>query len=66
MDAFLEYTEDINSFKGEKMMKKNNKPIIAKALASLAKSTMISAANSKCMFVYHQPKQPELKKFRKF
>lgn len=49
------------------MKKTNGKPIVAKALTTLAESMLVSAANSKCAFVYHQPKQPkEISKFRKF
>lgn len=39
----------------------------AKALTVMADRMLSFAANSKCIFIYHQPKQPEkLKKFRKF
>lgn len=49
-------------------MKKNSeKPVIARALRTMANTMLSSAANSRCVFVYHQPKQPdEVKKFRKF
>jgi len=41
--------------------------IVAKTLSNMAKTSMKVAANSRCFFVYHQPKQPmELKKFRMF
>lgn len=44
-----------------------NKPMVAKALTSIAEKALVSTANSRCAFIYHQPKQPEsLKKFRKF
>lgn len=45
----------------------NSKPVLANALSAVATTMLSSAANSRCAFVYHQPKQPtELKKFRKF
>ena len=45
----------------------NEKKMLAKTLSSVATAMLTSAANSRCVFVYHQPKQPtELKKFRKF
>lgn len=49
-------------------MKRNNeKTVIAKALKTAADAMLSSTANSRCVFVYHQPKQPyEVKKFRKF
>lgn len=54
--------------KEENVMKKTNeKKMLAKTLSSVATAVLTSAANSRCAFVYHQPKQPaELKKFRKF
>lgn len=54
--------------KEDKTMKKTNEnKMIAKVASSVATAAMASAANSRCVFVYHQPKQPtELKKFRKF
>lgn len=49
------------------MDKQNKNTLIAKTLANVAESALSSAANSRCVFVYHQPKQPkELKQFRKF
>lgn len=49
------------------MKKTNSSKLIAKTLANVAENALSSAANSRCVFVYHQPKQPEnLKKFRKF
>lgn len=49
------------------MKKRNEKKMLAKTLSSVATAMLTSAANSRCVFVYHQPKQPtELKKFRKF
>lgn len=54
--------------KEDKAMKKaNEKKILAGVISSVATAMLTSAANSRCAFVYHQPKQPtELKKFRKF
>ena len=48
-------------------MKKTEKRIVlANAMSSIAKFS-IRAANSRCAFVFHQPKQPcDLKKYRKF
>jgi cyclic lactone autoinducer peptide len=49
------------------MRSTDNKATLAKALISLAKKSVIIAANSRCAFIYHQPKQPlEIKKFRRF
>lgn len=47
--------------------KTNSKPILANALSVVVTATLSSAANSRCAFVYHQPKHPmDVKKFRKF
>lgn len=49
------------------MKKTNENKMLAKVASSVANAMMSSAANSRCVFVYHQPKQPaELKKFKKF
>ena len=49
------------------MKRLNEKEVLAKALESVAHEILKSSANTRCAFVYHQPKQPsELKKFRKF
>lgn len=49
------------------MKKENGKKMFANAMTSVATLTMVVAANSRCVFIYHQPKQPvALKKFRKF
>lgn len=49
------------------MEKSNQKSKIATSLSFVAKSMLSSAANSRCMFCFHQPKQPrDLKKYRKF
>lgn len=48
-------------------MKNKNKSLIAKTLTTITQNMLSVAANSRCMLIYHQPKQPEsLKKFRKF
>lgn len=48
-------------------MEKRNKKILAKTLVKVADNALSAAANSRCMYVYHQPKQPDaVKKFRKF
>lgn len=40
---------------------------LSKALQSLAVFSLIVVANSRCFFIYHQPKQPlDVKKYRKF
>lgn len=50
-----------------KKSKGNASPVLANALSTVASAMLSSAANSRCTFVYHQPKQPsELKKLRKF
>lgn len=49
------------------MKKTTQKPVLAKTLRTIADTMLSSTANSRCVFVYHQPKQPsEVKKFRKF
>ena len=49
------------------MKKKNDKKMFSNALSSVAAVMLTSAANRRCAFIYHQPKQPEgLKKFRRF
>ncbi len=49
------------------MKEKREKNGVAKVLTSVANNMLSSAANSRCMFIYHQPKQPEnMKRFRKF
>lgn len=49
------------------MKEKREKNGAAKVLTSVANSMLSSAANGRCMIVYHQPKQPEnMKRFRKF
>lgn len=53
--------------KGDIMMENREKKTTAKALTTVADKMLSVAANSRCMFFYHQPKQPEsVKKFRKF
>ena len=48
-------------------MKNRDKKIVARALTSVTNNMLSVAANSRCMILFHQPKQPEnLKKFRKF
>ena len=49
------------------MKKLNEKTVVAKVLVKVAESMLKSSANTRCAFVYHQPKQPsELRNFRKF
>lgn len=49
------------------MTKPNRTPVVAKVLSGVAKKTMSAASNSRCMFILHQPHQPEeLRKYRKF
>lgn len=53
--------------KGGSIMQKKENRMVAKALIAVTNSMLFVAANSRCMFIYHQPKQPEkLKKFRQF
>lgn len=48
---------------GRYKMKKN---IIASSMEKVARKFVEVAANSRCMYIYHQPKQPEgIKKFSK-
>lgn len=49
------------------MKKQTKNTLLAKTLVNVADNALSSAANSRCVFVYHQPKQPkDLKQFRKF
>lgn len=44
-----------------------NKKMIAKALTAVTNSMLSVAANSRCVTLFHQPKQPDaVRKFRKF
>lgn len=48
-------------------MKNKGSKMVAKALTAVTNNMLSVAANSRCMIIYHQPKQPEaLRKFRKF
>lgn len=48
-------------------MENKDKKTMAKILTVVGNKMLSVAANSRCMIIYHQPKQPdELKKFRKF
>jgi cyclic lactone autoinducer peptide len=48
-------------------MENRDKKTAAKLLTAAADKALSAAANSRCVFLYHQPKQPvEVKKFRKF
>lgn len=48
-------------------MKNKDKRFVAKTLTNVARNMLTVAANSRCMLIYHQPKQPEtLDKFKKF
>lgn len=49
------------------MVKKKTGKMMAKVLTAASDKALSAAANSRCMLIYHQPKQPEnLKRFRKF
>lgn len=49
------------------MVKKETGKAMARVLAAASSKALSAAANSRCMLIYHQPKQPEgLKRFRKF
>jgi hypothetical protein len=49
------------------MTKKKASKIVAKLLTATSDKALSAAANSRCMLIYHQPRQPEgLKRFRKF
>lgn len=49
------------------MIKKKTSKTMAKLLTATSDKVLSTAANSRCMLIYHQPRQPEgLKKFRKF
>lgn len=47
-------------------MKGTDKNMSAKVLEVIARKAAGAAADSRCMFIYHQPKQPEgVKKLKK-
>ena len=47
-------------------MKGTKKSMSAKMLEVIARKSAGAVADSRCMFIYHQPKQPEgVKKFKK-
>lgn len=48
-------------------MKNNGNKLIARALTAVSNRMLSIAANSRCVSIYHQPKQPDaVRKFRKF
>lgn len=48
-------------------MEKRGNKAVAKVLTTTADKMLTVTANSRCIFIFHQPKQPEsVKKFRKF
>ena len=60
-----EYTKKKNK-EIYKMETKGNK-VVAKTLTKVAQHMLTNAANSRCVLLLHQPKQPEaVKKFRRF
>lgn len=49
------------------MKKKSSKSALAIVASSVAKAAISNSANTRCIYVYHQPKQPkEIQKFRRF
>ncbi len=49
------------------MVKKKTDKMLARILTAASGKMLSAAANSRCMLIYHQPRQPEdLKRFRKF
>ncbi len=47
-------------------MKVTNKNILAKLMKNIAGKSAQAAADSRCMYIYHQPKQPAgLKRIKK-
>jgi len=47
----------------ERMKGKSN--IAAKFMEQVARKSVELASESRCMYIYHQPKMPDLKKFKK-
>lgn len=48
-------------------MKNQKNNMLATTLVKVTEGMLSATANSRCVLVYHQPKQPEaVKKFRKF
>lgn len=57
----------IFGMKGGITMENRDKKAVAKVLTTTADKVLTITANSRCVFIFHQPKQPEsVKKFRKF
>ncbi len=49
------------------MSQNKKRNLMAKVLVAASEKALSAAANSRCVLIYHQPKQPEgVKKFRKF
>lgn len=47
-------------------MKVTNKNVLAKLMKNVAGKSAQAAADSRCMYIYHQPKQPAgLKRIKK-
>lgn len=47
-------------------MKKKNKILVAKFLEVVARKAVEVSVNERCMYILHQPRQPEgVKKFKK-
>jgi len=47
-------------------MKGLKKNVVAQVMERIAQKSVKMAANSRCMYLYHQPKQPAgVKKFKK-
>ena len=63
----LNYHKYIKFYKGVKKLKKiRNRQFIFQTITSLAFSLAVVAANTRCAYIYHQPKKPEeLKTLRK-
>lgn len=49
------------------MRETKTKSVLAKVLTAMAVTSLSSAANGRCAYVYHQPKQPDaVRKYKKF
>lgn len=66
MNSSIFYIRYKKLIQGGTKMKGTKKSMPAKMLEAIARKSAGAAADSRCMFIYHQPKQPEgLKKFKK-
>ncbi len=59
MKGKIVYTEQDEIGNGGESMKKSQKNVTAKILESVARNAAKMSGESRCMYIFHQPKQPE-------